>query len=82
MHYEYIECPCGKLRGIGAKEYSLFKGIPYAQADRWEAPELITHWDGELDATIQGKACPQRYAYCKPDTPTAFFYRDENVEKQ
>ena len=81
MYYAYKKCPCGELRGIGKNEYELFKGIPYANADRWEPPVPVTKWEGCFDATVQGKACPQRYAFEVANTPTAFFYRDENVEK-
>ena len=81
MYYAYKECPCGELRGIGTNEYELFKGVPYAHAERWESPVEVTQWDGQFDATVQGNACPQRYGFEKASTPTAIFYRNETVEK-
>ena len=81
MEYVYRTCACGNIRGIGKKEYDLFKGIFYATAERFEPPVPVTSWEGTYDATVQGTACPQRYAYEKPVTPTAHFYRDETVEK-
>ena len=82
MRYAYITCPCGQLQGIGTDTYEHFKGIPYAHADRWEAPRDVTGWKGLLDATVQGKACPQANAFVPPSTGTAIFYRSEMVEKQ
>lgn len=82
MHYSYRTCACGTVKGIGAAEYDLFKGIPYAHAQRWEPPVPVTQWQEELDATVQGVWCPQRNTFDPPNTPTARFYRNENVEKQ
>lgn len=81
MEYVYKNCACGQIRGIGKKDHNIFKGIFYANAERFEPPVPVTKWDGVYDATVQGVACPQRYFYEKPSTPTAFFYRDETVEK-
>lgn len=81
MEYIYRTCACGDIRGIGKKDHDIFKGIYYARADRWEPPVPVTAWEGTYDATVQGVACPQRYYYEKPSTPTAHFYRDETVEK-
>ena len=82
MNYTCLQCPCGSIRGIGTEEYRLFKGVPYAKAGRWEAPVPVTGWEGELDATFQGKACPQRNAYETATTGSGLFYRNETVEKQ
>ncbi len=82
MHYTYVTCPCGDVRGIGTDNYELFKGIPYAQAERWESPRDVTHWEGVWDGTVQGKACPQAKAYGYAVNGTGRFYQDETVEKQ
>ena len=37
----------------------MFRGIPYAHADRFERPTRITEWTDELDATAYGAQCPQ-----------------------
>merc|ERR1712176_1585698 len=44
--------------GDGGSVYS-FKGIPYAQADRWESPEDPAPWSEPLDATKYGAQCAQ-----------------------
>ena len=38
--------------------WSVFKGIPYAKAKRFHAPEPLEAWEGELDATSFGYMCP------------------------
>jgi len=38
---------------------SVFKGIPYARADRFGPPRPVGAWDGELDATTYGPQAPQ-----------------------
>ncbi len=81
MHYEYRTCPCGAIRGIGTEEYALFKGVPYAQAERWEAPVPVTQWEGEFDGTRQGVACPQSNTYGLFQSATSRFYKNEVVEK-
>ena len=35
-----------------------FKGIPYAKARRFHAPEPVERWDGILEATSYGYVCP------------------------
>lgn len=82
MYYAYLTCPCGQIRGIGKENHEVFKAIPYARAERWQPPADVTHWDGCLDATAQGRACPQSNAFQPASTGTARFYRDETVEKQ
>ena len=35
-----------------------FKGIPYAKARRFHAPEPVERWDGIFEATSYGYVCP------------------------
>ena len=81
MKYVYCTCPCGELKGIGAGDYNLFKGIPYATAKRWEAPVEVTGWEGEFDATRPGKFCSQYDAFLSERTAVKQFYYNESVEK-
>ena len=81
MKYVYQTCPCGALRGVGAEDYNLFKGIPYATAGRWEAPVEVTGWVGEFDATRPGKWCSQYDAFLSERTAVKQFYYNESVEK-
>jgi len=81
MKYVYQSCPCGELKGIGYNSYSLFRGVRYADAKRWELPEEITHWEGTFDATFPNTFCSQYNAFFDEPLPTAKFYRDEAVAK-
>ena len=81
MKYVYITCPCGDIRGVGREEYTHFKGVRYATAERWEAPVQVKSWDGCFDATVQGAVCPQHDAYISTKTAVALVYYNDNVEK-
>ncbi len=48
----------GIVRGYESDHISIFKGIPYAKAERFHAPEPVDAWEGELDATSFGYVCP------------------------
>ena len=80
--YVYRSCPCGEIKGIGAESYQLFKGIRYAAAKRWEAPEEVTSWEGTYDATSPGPWCFQRKAFIRERTAVEQFYYNETVEKE
>lgn len=82
MTYTYRQCPCGTAKGIAKGDYDYFRGIPFAQAPRWESPVPITEWEDELNATYQGHACPQGKSYGFADNSVSRFYQNETVEKQ
>lgn len=48
----------GKIKGYGHRGLLIFKGIPYAKARRFHAPEQVEAWEGVLDATSYGYVCP------------------------
>lgn len=48
----------GKVKGYGYRGLRIFKGIPYAKAKRFHAPEPVEAWEGVLDATSYGYVCP------------------------
>ncbi len=48
----------GRIRGYRHDGLSIFKGIPYARAARFHAPEPADPWEGELDACSYGYVCP------------------------
>ena len=82
MKYIYRTSPCGEIKGIGAKDYHLFKGVRYATAKRWEAPEEVTSWEGVYDATVPGPWCYQWNSFMQERSGPDQFYYDETVEKQ
>lgn len=53
-----VETKQGRVRGYVYDNISIFKGIPYAKAERFHAPEPVESWQGVLDATNYGYVCP------------------------
>lgn len=53
-----VETKQGKVRGYVYDNISIFKGIPYAKAERFHAPQPVKPWEGVLDATNYGYVCP------------------------
>jgi para-nitrobenzyl esterase len=50
----------GRLRGVPLEQGgAAFKGIPYAQALRWQPSVAVKPWTGERDATKFGAPCAQ-----------------------
>ena len=48
----------GLVKGYAHDGLLIFKGIPYAKARRFHAPEPMEPWEGVLDATSYGYVCP------------------------
>ena len=53
-----VETVKGKIKGFFCDDLYIFKGIPYAKAERFRKPEPADPWEGELDATSFGYVCP------------------------
>lgn len=53
-----VETTQGKVRGYAYDGLAIFKGIPYAKARRFHAPQPAEPWEGVLDATSYGYVCP------------------------
>ncbi|MEG0911822.1 MAG: carboxylesterase family protein, partial [Ruthenibacterium sp.] len=53
-----VQTKYGKLRGYCCDNTYTFKGIPYAEAKRFQAPDAPAAWDGEREATSYGFVCP------------------------
>ncbi|HEY0253635.1 MAG TPA: carboxylesterase family protein, partial [Kofleriaceae bacterium] len=49
----------GPVHGSAADDLAIFKGIPYAHADRWMPPTRPTPWTTPFEAADFGPACPQ-----------------------
>ncbi len=54
-----VEAPCGKLEGVRRGGVSSFKGIAFATARRWHAPERAAPWAGVRSARAAGAVAPQ-----------------------
>lgn len=61
-----VETTSGKLKGYFYDGSYIFKGVPYAHADRFQMP-VPSHWEGVRDACSYGFVCP----LMMQDTPTS-----------
>ena len=53
-----VKTAAGSVRGYRQNGLSIFKGIPYAKAKRFHAPEEAEPWEGVFDAASYGFVCP------------------------
>jgi para-nitrobenzyl esterase len=78
-----VETTRGKIRGYEYDGLHIFKGIPYAQAKRFHAPEPVDAWEGVLDVTSFGYVCPL-LDMGKPNgellVPHRYWIMDENCQ--
>ena len=73
--------PCGTLRGTETGRCARFLGVPFASAERFQYAKPVEAWDGVLDATKPGPACPQNRAVHEHlEHPTRRFYKREYRE--
>lgn len=70
------DTPCGAIRGIDAEEYLEFRGIRYAEAERFAYPKTIKHWDGVYDATEFGDCAYQHRAFDDDSKVNAFYHKE------
>ena len=79
-----VETDKGTVKGYVYDGITMFKGIPYAKAERFHAPEPVEHWEGILDVTNYGFVCPLLDATMKPNgeiaVPHRFWVMNENCQ--
>ena len=77
-----LETTSGKLKGYFYDGEYIFKGIPYAQAERFQMPSEAK-WEGVMDATSYGYVCPLT-AQDKPNgellVPHRYWLQDEHCQ--
>ena len=56
--YPVVTTPKGKIRGYCYEGVFTFKGIKYANAERFHMPEPVPAWEGVKDALSFGFNCP------------------------
>ncbi|MBO5999084.1 MAG: carboxylesterase/lipase family protein, partial [Lachnospiraceae bacterium] len=56
--YPVVETGAGKIRGLEIDDVCVFRGIPYAKAERFMAPEAPEPWSGIKECYTWGNACP------------------------
>ena len=67
-------CPCGQVKGQKLQNAFLFRGLPYAETERFQSPVLIRHWEGVHDGTADETDCWQRS--CFEDESGTFYGRE------
>ena len=73
-----LKTAMGTFMGNETEDALEFLGIPYARADRFAYSERIDRYDGTVDATKPGSACPQyRQHYPNLEDPERLFYHRE-----
>lgn len=60
MGFTIVKTPNGDFRGNVEDGIKIFRGINYANCERFQKPEPMNAWYGEYDATQRGTVCPQR----------------------
>ena len=86
--FNYDEVPAvstkaGKVKGYEFDGVHIFKGIPYAQAGRFQMPREVEPWEGVKETASYGFVCP----LLTQDTPTGellvphrYWPQDENCQ--
>jgi len=49
----------GPVQGFVHNGIYVYRGIPYAKAERFQAPQPVAKWDGTRSALMYGNICPQ-----------------------
>ena len=53
-----VQTTAGYVKGYRYEGTYIFKGIPYAYADRFQMPVPPVSWEGVKDTTSYGMVCP------------------------
>ena len=56
-----VHTQAGTLRGVISDGTCIFRGVRYAQAQRFHLPEPVTPWEGVKEAITYGNACPESF---------------------
>ena len=77
-----VDTSKGKVRGYRLDGVYQFKGIPYAEAKRFHAPEETNPWEGIIDVLTIGPTCPyiakKTNAFKDMRCPHLYWPQDEN----
>lgn len=78
-----VETKQGKVRGYVYDDMTIFKGIPYASAKRFHAPQEAEPWEGVFNATNYGYVCPlmeDDTANAELKVPHRYWLMNENCQ--
>lgn len=74
METKTVLTPCGEITGKVTDYGTVFRGVKYATAHRFEKPVIIEKYDEPQIAVEQGVCCPQMRAYWNEEH--RFYYRE------
>ena len=69
-----VHTQAGTLRGVISDGTCIFRGVRYAQAQRFHLPESVTPWEGVKEAITYGNACPEIFTCVPHDQYTVPHY--------
>lgn len=73
-----LDTSLGRIKGLETEKCRVFLGVPFAKAERFGYAQLTDRWEGEIDATKTGNACPQNRAWHPHlEHPVRRFYHRE-----
>lgn len=78
-----VKTESGSVQGYFCEDLYIFKGIPYAQAKRFQKPEKVPAWEGIKDTTSYGYVCPllhQETPQGELLVPHRYWPMDENCQ--
>ena len=78
-----VETKAGQLRGVIVDGTYIFRGIKYADAERFQMPKPVASWDGIKDAIMFGPVCMEiqtDIAHDAYNVPHFYFPQDENCQ--
>lgn len=67
-----VQTDYGKVRGYLHNTIFTYKGVPYAQADRFMPPQKPKSWPGVRNSMAYGPVCPQTDSYGGDEAEFAF----------
>lgn len=82
-----VDTEYGRVAGYLADSVNIFKGIPYAKAERFMAPVAPDKWEGVRSSRAYGPTCPQgkRMGWYSDEQAFAFDwddgFADENCQR-
>ncbi len=76
---EVYNTPCGRIQGQKLEGYHFFRGIPFAETERFSEPKVIKNWEGVFDATSGETDCYQLSAF--EDEGDAFYAKEFRSER-
>ena len=75
---DVVTTTAGQVAGYTENDIHIYKGIPYARAERFQAPTAPTPWEGIRSSRAYGPTCPQgkRMGWYSDESAFAFNWDD------